>query len=131
MELRSILTPVHQGHQQLVGSVQGRWPAKITQARSHDQKHLFKSASLDSRATLEIFIIQLLYGLVSHAPIMAHLCKRSTYDLSSGETYTVTVVYQNVMEVLSFSSLSLGRGVFVVRKLRFSGAFLDCGKRKS
>jgi hypothetical protein len=54
MKFSSILSPVHQGHQQLIGSAQFRRPPKVTQPFLNNFQHLLKGFSLDTRETLEI-----------------------------------------------------------------------------
>ena len=57
MKFRSVFSPVHQGHQQLIGSAQfGRSP-KVTQSFFNDFEHLFKRFALYASETLEICIL--------------------------------------------------------------------------
>jgi hypothetical protein len=57
MRFRSIFSPVHQGHQQLIGSAQfGRLP-KATQPLFRDLEHLCKGFSLYTCETLETPIL--------------------------------------------------------------------------
>ena len=77
MKFRSVFSPIHQGHQQLIGSAKFGWSPKVGQPFLHDFEHLAKGVSLDTRQSLELCILQMFDRFVSHVPIMAHLCKRS------------------------------------------------------
>jgi hypothetical protein len=57
MKFGSILSPVHQGHQQLIRSAQFRRSPKIAQPLFNDLQHLFKCFSLYARKTLEIRVL--------------------------------------------------------------------------
>ena len=56
MKLRSIFSPVHQGHQQLIGSAQLRRSSKATQSFLNDLAHLLKGFSLYAGKTLEVCV---------------------------------------------------------------------------
>ena len=56
MKLCPILTPVHQGQQQLVGAAQFGWSAKVSQAFLDHCPHHFKGFSLYARQAFEIRI---------------------------------------------------------------------------
>ena len=57
MKFGSILSPVHQGHQQLIGSAQFRRSPEIAQPFFNDLQHLFKCFSLYACKTLEIRVL--------------------------------------------------------------------------
>ena len=57
MKFRSIFSPVHQGHQQLIGSAQLRWSPEGTQSLLHYFEHLRKGFSLYTSETLEICVL--------------------------------------------------------------------------
>lgn len=56
MKLRSVFALVHQGHEQLVGSAQFRWSAKVSQPFFDDREHLIESFALDTSQPFEITI---------------------------------------------------------------------------
>ena len=72
MELGPILTPIHQGHQQLIRSAQLGRSAKVPQAPLQDRHHLIEHAPAHAGQAFEIAIFECFDVLVSHAPIMAH-----------------------------------------------------------
>jgi hypothetical protein len=57
MKFGSIFSPVHQGHQQLIGSAQFRRPPEVTQPFLYDFEHLFKGCSLYASETFEIRVL--------------------------------------------------------------------------
>ncbi len=57
MKLGPILTPVHQGHQQLIRSAQLGRLAKIAQVPLQDCQHLFEDASANTGQSFEITIL--------------------------------------------------------------------------
>ena len=56
MKLCPIFTLVHQGHQQLVGSTQFAWPAKVSQAFFNHFQHQFKGFALDASQSFEVTV---------------------------------------------------------------------------
>jgi len=48
MKFGSILSPIPQGHQQLIGAAQPGWSAKVSQPCFDDRKHLLKGCMLDT-----------------------------------------------------------------------------------
>ena len=56
MKFGAILTPVHQGQQQLVGAAQFGWSAEGSQALFDHFEHLVKGFALDARQPFEIRI---------------------------------------------------------------------------
>jgi hypothetical protein len=49
MKFRSVFSPVHQDHQQLIGSAQLGGSTKVSQSFLDDSKHLIESFALDAR----------------------------------------------------------------------------------
>jgi hypothetical protein len=54
MKFRSIFSPVHQGHQQLIGSVKFRGSSEVSQPFFNDCKHLIEGFALDARQSFEV-----------------------------------------------------------------------------
>lgn len=79
MKLGSLFAPVHQGHQELIGSAQFGRPSKVAQGLCNHFEHQLKGFSLYSGQTFEFAILQLFDRLIVHVPIMAHLSKRSIF----------------------------------------------------
>ena len=48
MKFRSIFSPVHQGHQQLIGSAQFRWSPEVSQPFLNHFEHLIEGFALDT-----------------------------------------------------------------------------------
>ena len=57
MKFGAILTPVHQGHQQLIGSAQTGWPAKVPQVSHHYGQHLFIDSPADTGQPFKFCIL--------------------------------------------------------------------------
>jgi hypothetical protein len=76
MKFRSIFSPVHQRHQQLIGSAQFWRSAEVTQSVLKNLEHFFKSCFRYACETLEICVLELFDCFAFHVPSMAHLCNR-------------------------------------------------------
>ena len=57
MKFGSVFSPVHQGHQQLIGPAQFRRSPEIAQSFFNDLEHLRKGFSLHARKPLEIRVL--------------------------------------------------------------------------
>lgn len=77
IKFRWIFSPVHQGHQQLIGSTQLWRSPEVSQSFHNDCEYLLKGFSLYACQAFEICVFKLSDCLIVHAPIMPHLCKRS------------------------------------------------------
>ena len=97
----SIFSPVHQSHQQLLGSAQFGWSPKVLYTFLDDCKHLIESFALDTGSPFEVTFFEMFDNFVVHVPIMdtyakGLIRKKSKIQTSAFDRQGSRIIWVNI-----------------------------------